>query len=88
MAKTIKIIAKNSFHNTEAHLSVRGTHGGTISPARVKKLRKELCSPDCTCFVDHTQYFEHFPGYRNSENRQIRLAAQEMPDGGIFVEVI
>ncbi len=82
----IKIIAKNSFHGTKAHLSISGPDGGTISPARARKLRKELCVEDCVCFDSHTKYFEHIPGYRNSENRLIQMMATELPDGGIFLE--
>lgn len=86
--KTIKIIAKNSTHNTEASIRINGRHGGTISPERANRLRKELCVKGCNCFATRTQFFEHIPGYRNSENQQIKMAAQYKSDGGIFLEII
>lgn len=79
----MKVIAKNSFHGTEASLNVKSQ---VISAATAKTLRKKLCASNCNCFWNHTQFFEHIPGYRNSENRRIKLYKSQMPDGGILLE--
>lgn len=79
----MKVIAKNSFHNTQASLNVKS---GVITAATVKTLRKKLCASDCSCFWDYTQFFEHTPGYRNSENKQVKLYKSWASDGGILLE--
>ena len=79
----MKIIARNTFHNTEVQLQIK-SH--VIKPHTVQSLRKKLCVQTCTCFWDHTTFFKHIPGYRNSENRQTKLYKSWRDDGSILLE--
>lgn len=76
----MKIIARNTFHNTEVQLQIK-SH--VIKPHTVQSLRKKLCVQTCTCFWDHTTFFK---GYRNSENRQTKLYKSWRDDGSILLE--
>jgi hypothetical protein len=80
----MKVIAKNSFHNTEAQLIVKAQ---LITAATAAKLRKKLCAVGCECFWQSTTFYEHTPGYRNSENCQVKLHKTRLLDGSILLEV-
>jgi hypothetical protein len=79
----MKVIAKNTFHGTEANLIVKAN---VITAATVKRLRKKLCSSDCNCFWDYTEFFQHTPGYRNYQNLQQKLYKSRTADNGILLE--
>lgn len=50
---TQKVIAKNSFHDTETTLRVKDGH---VSADTARKLGKKLCVDDCTCGA--TKFFD------------------------------
>src|SRR5262245_56010719 len=73
----MKVLAINDFHNQRADLTLRGR---VISPARVKRLRKEICPAACTC--DRTKFWE----VKRGEFVTSRLYAVIQSDGSILLE--
>lgn len=79
----MKVIARNTFHNTEAALIVRNR---VISPATARKLRNKMCAEGCACFADHTQYFEKIQNKRAPLNTELKLYPAQQSDGSILLE--
>lgn len=73
----LKVLVRNSFHGTEAQISVPAD-SKIIGPRTAKKLRGKICAADCRCFATHTCFIgQSFAG------REIRLIPVALPDGGI-----